>query len=81
VQIGRASWYGQAHQGKMTASGEIYDQHDFTAAHPTFPLGSRAVVTNLDNGKTVEVQINDRGPFVKGRVIDPLAVQPRPLVF
>lgn len=70
VQIGRASWYGQAHQGKMTASGEVYNQYDLTAAHPSLPLGSRAVVTNLDNGKTVEVRINDRGPFVKGRVID-----------
>jgi rare lipoprotein A (peptidoglycan hydrolase) len=69
-QVGRASWYGTKHQGKMTASGEVYNQYDLTAAHPTLPLGSRAVVTNLDNGKTVEVRINDRGPFVDGRVID-----------
>jgi len=69
-QVGRASWYGTKHQGKMTASGEVYNQYDLTAAHPTLPLGSCAVVTNLDNGKTVEVRINDRGPFVDGRVID-----------
>src|SRR5262245_47505327 len=69
-QIGRASWYGARHQGKVTASGEVYNQYDLTAAHPTLPLGSRAVVTNLDNGKTVEVRINDRGPYVDGRVID-----------
>jgi rare lipoprotein A len=70
AQVGRASWYGAAHQGKRTASGEIYNQHDLTAAHPTLPLGSRAAVTNLDNGKTVEVRINDRGPFVDRRIID-----------
>jgi rare lipoprotein A (peptidoglycan hydrolase) len=70
VQVGRASWYGARHHGKVTASGEVYNQYALTAAHPTLPLGSRAVVTNLDNGKTVEVQINDRGPFVDGRVID-----------
>jgi rare lipoprotein A len=58
-QVGCASWYGTEHQGKMTASGEVYNQYDLTAAHPTLPLGSRAVVTNLDNGKTVEVRIND----------------------
>jgi rare lipoprotein A len=69
-QIGRASWYGAQHQGKVTASSEVYNQYDLTAAHPTLPLGSRAVVTNLDNGKTVEVRINDRGPFVDGRIID-----------
>jgi len=70
IEIGRASWYGAEHHGKITASGEAYNQYDLTAAHPSLPLGSRAVVTNLDNGKTVEVRINDRGPFVDGRVID-----------
>ena len=70
VQVGRASWYEAKHHGKVTASDEVYNQYDLTAAHPTLPLGSRAVVTNLDNGKTVEVRINDRGPFVDGRVID-----------
>ena len=70
LQLGRASWYGPGFHGQPTASGEIYNQYDLTAAHPTLPLGSRAVVTNLDNGKSVEVRINDRGPFVNGRVID-----------
>ena len=56
--------------GKKTASGEIYDQTKLTAAHKTLPLGTKARVTNLDNGSAVEVEINDRGPFVDGRIID-----------
>ncbi|HEY6363249.1 MAG TPA: septal ring lytic transglycosylase RlpA family protein, partial [Candidatus Binatia bacterium] len=56
--------------GKKTASGEIYNQHKLTAAHKTLPLGTKARVTNLDNGSTVEVEINDRGPFIEGRIID-----------
>ena len=67
---GTASWYGPRFHGKKTASGEIYDQNKLTAAHKTVPLGSKARVTNLDNGNTVEVEINDRGPFVQGRIID-----------
>jgi len=67
---GTASWYGPRFHGKKTASGEIYDQTKLTAAHKTLPLGSKARVTNLDNGSTVEVAINDRGPFVQGRIID-----------
>ncbi len=67
---GTASWYGARFHGKKTASGEIYDQNKLTAAHKTVPLGSKARVTNLDNGNTVEVEINDRGPFVQGRIID-----------
>lgn len=67
---GTASWYGPGFHGKKTASGEIYDQTKFTAAHKTLPLGTKALVTNLDNGSTVEVEINDRGPFVSGRIID-----------
>jgi|SRR5215468_195288 len=67
---GLASWYGPGFHGKKTASGEIYDQNKLTAAHKTLPLGSKARVTNLDNGNAVEVEINDRGPFVEGRVID-----------
>jgi rare lipoprotein A len=70
VHTGEASWYGQAFQGKKTASGEIFDQTKFTAAHRTFPLGSRAKVTRLENGKSVEVEINDRGPYSDGRIID-----------
>jgi rare lipoprotein A len=69
-QTGIASWYGPGFHGKATASGAIYNQHDLTAAHQTLPLGTRVLVTNLNNGKAVEVLINDRGPFVKGRVID-----------
>jgi rare lipoprotein A (peptidoglycan hydrolase) len=67
---GTASWYGPKFHGKKTASGEIYDQNKLTAAHKTVPLGSKARVTNLDNGNTVEVEINDRGPFIEGRIID-----------
>jgi rare lipoprotein A (peptidoglycan hydrolase) len=67
---GTASWYGPGFHGKKTASGEIYDQTKLTAAHKTLPLGTKARVTNLDNGSAVEVEINDRGPFVGGRIID-----------
>ncbi|HSE88292.1 MAG TPA: septal ring lytic transglycosylase RlpA family protein [Candidatus Binatia bacterium] len=67
---GIASWYGPGFHGKKTASGEIYDQNKLTAAHKTVPLGTKARVTNLENGSTVEVEINDRGPFVEGRIID-----------
>jgi rare lipoprotein A (peptidoglycan hydrolase) len=70
VYTGEASWYGPGFHGKKTASGEIYDQAKFTAAHRTFPLGSRAKVTHLQNGKSVEVEINDRGPYADGRIID-----------
>ena len=69
-QTGVASWYGPGFHGQPTSSGAIYDQYGMTAAHPTLPLGTRARVTNLDTGKAVEVLINDRGPFAKGRVID-----------
>jgi rare lipoprotein A len=70
TQIGVASWYGPGFHGKPTSTGEIYNQYDLTAAHPSWPLGTRALVTNLDNGRAVEVRINDRGPFVRGRSID-----------
>lgn len=69
-QVGTASWYGPWHHGKKTASGEKFDQHKLTAAHPTLPLGTEAVVTNLENGRQVEVKINDRGPYAKDRAID-----------
>ena len=69
-QVGTASWYGEYFQGKQTASGEPYDMRDFTAAHPSLPLGSFVKVTNLRNGKAVVVRINDRGPVVDGRIID-----------
>jgi len=70
IQTGIASWYGPGFHGKPTASGTIYDQNDLTAAHQTLPLGSRVMVTNLNNGNATEVTITDRGPFAKGRIID-----------
>jgi len=69
-QTGEASWYGAQHQGKPTASGSIYDQAGLTAAHPSLPFGSKIKVTNLANGKSVEVEITDRGPFTGNRIID-----------
>lgn len=69
-QTGIASWYGPGFHGKATASGETYNQNDFTAAHQTLPLGTRVRVTNLENGSATEVSINDRGPFAKSRIID-----------
>src|ERR1043165_9150614 len=70
VQVGVASWYGDEFQGGRTASGERFDAGELSAAHPTLPLGTRARVTNLGNGRSVVVRINDRGPFVRGRVLD-----------
>jgi rare lipoprotein A len=69
-QTGEASWYGAQHQGKQTASGKIYDQAALTAAHANLPFGSKIKVTNLANGKSVEVEITDRGPFAENRIID-----------
>ncbi len=67
---GYASWYGPDFQGKLTASGEIFDTNKFTAAHKSLPFGSIVKVTNLVNNKSVVVRINDRGPYVAGRIID-----------
>src|SRR2546426_545176 len=61
---------GPGFHGNRTANGEIYDQYELTAAHPSLPLGSRVMVTNLENGRAVQVRVNDRGPFVGGRAID-----------
>jgi rare lipoprotein A len=69
-QIGTASWYGETFQGKPTASGEPYEMYDMTAAHLKLPMGSYVKVTNLHNGKSVVVRVNDRGPIVPGRIID-----------
>lgn len=70
AQTGIASWYGPGFHGQVTASGVVYDQNDLTAAHQTLPMGTRLMVTNLRNSRTIEVLVNDRGPFAKGRVID-----------
>ena len=67
---GIASWYGHPFHGRPTASGEIYSMYAMTAAHRTLPFGTRVRVHDLDNGKSVDVRINDRGPFVEGRIID-----------
>ncbi len=69
-QTGEASWYGKRHRGKKTASGAHFDEQKATAAHPSLPLGTKAKVTNLHTGKSVDVIINDRGPYAKGRDID-----------
>ena len=70
VQVGIASWYGPGFHGSRTASGEVYNMYRFTAAHKTLPLGTYVKVINLENGRSVIVKINDRGPFVPGRIID-----------
>ncbi|GFM53134.1 hypothetical protein PSCICL_10140 [Pseudomonas cichorii] len=69
-ETGRASYYGSRHHGKRTASGEPFNQNALTAAHRELPFGTRVKVTNLDNDKSVVLRINDRGPHVRGRLID-----------
>ena len=69
-EVGIASWYGPKFHGRRTANGEIFDMNLLTAAHPTLPMPVRARVTNLENGKSIIVRINDRGPFAKDREID-----------
>jgi rare lipoprotein A len=69
-QVGLASWYGGSFHGRRTASGERFDQEALTAAHRSLPLGTRARVTNLENGRSVIITVTDRGPFVRGRIID-----------
>ncbi|MCF8383534.1 MAG: septal ring lytic transglycosylase RlpA family protein [Chlorobium sp.] len=70
VSEGKASYYANQFHGKKTANGETFNMNELTAAHPSLPFGTRVRVTNLRNGKDVIVRINDRGPFVKGRIID-----------
>ena len=67
---GVASYYADEFHGKQTSNGEIYDMNDLTAAHRTFPFGTKVRITNLENQKTVVVRVNDRGPFHEGRIID-----------
>lgn len=70
VQYGWASWYGEEFHGRRTSSGEIYNMYELTAAHRTLPFGTKVMVTHLRKGRSVVVTINDRGPFVEGRIID-----------
>jgi rare lipoprotein A (peptidoglycan hydrolase) len=70
AQVGKASWYGPGFHGRRTASGRVFDQNKLSAAHPTLQLLSLVRVTNLENGESVVVQITDRGPYKKKRIID-----------
>jgi len=70
AQYGLASWYGRDFNGRPTASGEIFDMYGYTAAHRSLPFGTRVRVTNEANGRSVVVRINDRGPWVEGRILD-----------
>lgn len=70
IEEGMASWYGPDFHGNLTANGEIYNMHELTAAHRTLPFGTVLRVENLDNGKSVKVRVNDRGPYAKDRIID-----------
>jgi rare lipoprotein A len=80
-KVGRASWYGSAFHGRLTANGEVYDMNSLSAASPTLPLPCYARVTNLSNGSSVIVRVNDRGPFARGRVIDLSARAARMLAY
>ena len=70
TEKGKACWYGSEYQGKPTASGETFDMNKMTAAHKKLPFSSIVLVKNLENGRTVKVRINDRGPWTRGRIID-----------
>ena len=70
ISTGVVSWYGDKFHGRKTASGEKYDKHELTAAHKSLPFGTKVKVTNIRNGKSVVVEINDRGPYAKSRVLD-----------
>lgn len=78
-QFGTASWYGGFHHGRKTASGERFNMHDMTAAHRALKMGTVLRVTNLDNGRSTTVRINDRGPYVHSRIIDLSAAAAREL--
>jgi rare lipoprotein A len=70
VVVGKASWYGPGFHGRTTANGEIFDENALTAAHRELPFGTKLLITNVNNGKSILVTINDRGPYIKGRHID-----------
>jgi rare lipoprotein A len=69
-EVGTASWYGRTHHGRRTASGQIFNMNNFTAAHRSLPFGSKIKVTNIRNGRSVLLTVNDRGPFIRGRIVD-----------
>ncbi len=69
-QVGIASWYGEEFHGRRTSSGEIYNMYEMTAAHKSLPFGTKVLVVDLKTGRSVVVRINDRGPFIHGRIID-----------
>lgn len=69
-EVGTASWYGPGFDGRLTADGEVYDANGLTAAHPTLPMPVKVRVTDLDNGRSLVLRVNDRGPFARGRIID-----------
>ena len=75
--VGLASWYGRTFHGRKTANGEVYDMDGLSGAHPTLPLPSYARVTNLKNGRSIVVRVNDRGPYKRGRIIDVSRPSPR----
>ncbi len=79
TETGMASWYGPDYHGRQTASGERYNMFEYTAAHRTLPFGTKLKVKNLENGREVSVIVNDRGPFVKGRILDVSYVAARDL--
>ena len=70
IQQGRVSWYGPGFHGRRTANGEVFDTHGLTMAHRSLPMGTSVRVTNLENGRSVVLRVNDRGPYVRGRVAD-----------
>ena len=70
IETGIASWYGHPYHGRTTASGEVYDMDEMTCAHRTLPFGTRLRVENLENGRSTTLRVNDRGPFVDGRILD-----------
>jgi rare lipoprotein A len=79
VASGEASWYGPGFHGRTTANGEVFNQNELTAAHPNLPFGTQVKVTNMNNGRSVVVRINDRGPYAGGRIIDLSAAAARVL--
>lgn len=70
IEVGTGSWYGPGFHGKLTANGEIFDQNKLTAAHPTLPLPSTIAITNLANNRSLILRVNDRGPYIDGRIVD-----------